>query len=242
MNEAAPVDTLSSLPAAVRWLAAAAFVIAMPLFLILGNVLNVASDRDFYATEFPKYDVGTVTGLNREQLATVAELFITYLSVPGSSLNIEFTLNGQRRLLFNEKEISHMEDVQKLFGVVRQTRLVAGAILLILPLLGLWLGGVAVFPRLGTLMTIGAGVTVGLLALAGIASLFDFTDAFITFHEMAFNNDNWMLDPRTDYLIMLFPEGFWLDATLRIAMNSAIEAVVMGAVGLGMTFFGVRRG
>jgi integral membrane protein (TIGR01906 family) len=241
MNDAAPVDTLAGLPGIVKWLAIIAFAIAMPLFLILGNVLNVAGDREFYAAEFPKYDVGAVTGLNPDQLVIVADLFITYLSVPGASLNIEFTLNGQRRPLFNEKEISHMVDVQKLFGLVRQARLVAGAVLLILPLLGLWLGGSAFLPRLGTLMVIGAGVTIGLLALAGVASLFDFTDAFITFHEMAFSNDNWMLDPRTDYLIMLFPEGFWLDATLRIAMLSAIEAVVMGAVGLGITYFGVRR-
>ena len=76
-------------------------------------------------------------------------------------------------------------------------------------------------------------MTVGLLGAGGIASLVDFTEAFIKFHEMAFSNDNWMLDPRTDYLVMLFPEGFWLDATLRIAMLSAIEAVVLGAVGLG---------
>src|SRR5207248_665368 len=128
-----------------------------------------------------------------------------------------------------------------LFGLVRQARLVAGSILLILPLLGLWFAGSAFLPRLGTLLTIGGVVTVALLALAGIASLFDFTDAFITFHELAFSNNDWILDPRTDYLIMLFPEGFWLDATLRIATQSAIEAVVLGAVGLGISYFGVRR-
>src|SRR3954462_11434972 len=104
MNDAVQADTLSALPSAVRWIAGASFVIALPLFLILGNVLSVASDHEFYATEFPRYDVGAVTGLNREELATVADLFITYLSVPGSNLNIEFALNGARRPLFNQKE------------------------------------------------------------------------------------------------------------------------------------------
>src|SRR4051794_16144276 len=208
MSDAVQVDTLSTVPAAIRWLAGVLFVIALPLFLILGNVLNVAGDREFYAAEFPKYDVGAVTGLNREELVTVADLFIAYLSVPGSNLDYQITVNGTRRPLFNQKELSHMADVQKLFGLVRQARLGAGSILLILPLLGLYLGGNGIFPRLGTLLTIGGGVTVALLALAGIASLFDFTDAFITFHQMAFSNDDWMLDPRTDYLIMLFPEGF----------------------------------
>ena len=241
MSDAVQPETLSSVPAAVRWIAGALFVIAVPLFLILGNVLDVASDRQFYASEFVKYDISRVTGLNREELATVADLFITYLSVPSARLDIEFTLNGARRPLFNQKELAHMDDVQKLFGLVRRTRMVAGSILLILPLLGLWFGGSAFFPRLGTLLAIGGGLTVALLALTGLASLVDFTEAFTKFHELAFSNDDWMLDPRSDYLIMLFPEGFWLDATLRIAMYSAIEGVVLGVVGLGIRYFGVRR-
>lgn len=241
MNDAVQADTLSAMPAAVRWIAGILFVLAVPLFLILGNVLDVAGDRQFYASEFVKYDIGRVTGLSREELATVADAFITYLSVPTARLDVEVTLGGARRPLFNQREIAHMEDVQKLFGLVRQTRLVAGAILLILPLVGLKLGGSAFLPRLGTLLTIGGIVTVVLLGLAGLASLVDFTEAFVTFHEMAFSNDLWMLDPRTDYLIMLFPEGFWLDATVRIALYSAIEAAVLGAVGVGITYFGVRR-
>src|SRR6476619_3855483 len=106
MSDAVQADTLSAMPAAVRWIAGILFVLAMPLFLILGNVLDVAGDRQFYATDFPKYDVGAVTGLNREELATVADLFITYLNVPGSSLEAEFVLNGARRPLFNQKELS----------------------------------------------------------------------------------------------------------------------------------------
>ena len=50
-----------------------------------------------------------------------------------------------------------------------------------------------------------------------------------------------MLDPRTDYLIMLYPEGFWFDAVMKIAMQSALEAVVLGGIGVGVAYFGVRR-
>jgi integral membrane protein (TIGR01906 family) len=241
MSEAVASDTLSTLPAAVRWIAAIAFVIALPLFLILGNVLEVAGDRAFYLSEFEKYGVGRVTGLDQTQLATAADAFITYLREPAAKLDVEVTIGGIWRPLFNEKEIHHMDDVQKLFKLVRDVRLGAGAVLLILPLIGLWLGGAAFLPRLGTLLTAGGIVTVVLLGLAGLLSLVDFSQAFLTFHEMAFSNDDWMLDPRTDYLIMLYPEGFWLDATLRIAMLSAVEAVVIGAVGLGIAYFGVRR-
>ena len=241
MSEAVATDSLSAVPTAVRWIAAAAFVIAVPLFLILGNVLEVAGDRDYYLREFVKYDVGRVTGLDQAQLAAVSDAFINYLRDPAAKLDVEVTIGGVRRPLFNAKEIHHMDDVQKLFKLVGDTRLVAGAVLLILPLVALGMAGAGILPRLGTLLTVGGVLTVALLALAGLLSLVDFTEAFIKFHQLAFSNDDWMLDPRTDYLIMLYPEGFWLDATLRIAMLSAIEAVVIGGIGLGITYFGVRR-
>jgi integral membrane protein (TIGR01906 family) len=241
MSDAVSSDNLAAVPSAIRWVGAAAMVVALSLFVILGNVLEVASDRDFYQREFEKYGVGRVTGLDRAQLVTVADTFIAYLADPAARLDVEVTVAGARRPLFNQREIAHMEDVQKLFALVRNGRLVAGAILLIVPPLGLGLTGSSFLPRLGTILTIGGVVTVALLGLAGLLSLIDFSEAFVRFHEMAFSNDLWILDPRTDYLIMLYPEGFWLDATLRIAMLSAIEAVVIGGVGLGIAYFGVRR-
>ena len=63
MSDAVQTDTLTAMPAVVRWVAGLAFVLAVPLFLVLGNVLDVANDRQFYADEFVKYNVGAVTGL-----------------------------------------------------------------------------------------------------------------------------------------------------------------------------------
>jgi integral membrane protein (TIGR01906 family) len=241
MSDAVATETLSAMPAAVRWTGAILFVLAVPLFLILGNVLEVAGDHAFYAAEFEKYEVGRITGLDQAQLSRVADDFIAYLREPTARLDTEVTLNGTRRPLFNQREIAHMEDVQRLFGLIRQARLVAGAVLVILPLVGLALGGSGLLPRLGTLLVAGGMLTIVLLALAGLLSLVDFGEAFVRFHELAFSNDLWMLDPRTDYLVMLYPEGFWYDATMRIAMLSAVEALVLGGVGLGITYFGGRR-
>lgn len=235
------VDGLTAIPAALRWVGAILFVVAVPLFIILGNVLDIASDREFYQREFGLYGVGRVTGLDDGQLRTVADAFITYLKDPAAKLDVVVTIGGSPRPLFSQKEISHMEDVQGIFTLVRRLRLVAGSILLILPLIGLTIGGSGFMSKLGLLLTIGGIVTVVLLGLAGLLSLVDFTQAFIIFHELAFSNANWMLDPRTDYLIMLFPEGFWYDAVMRIAMLSAIEAVVIGGVGVALAFFGRRR-
>ena len=234
-------DGLSNIPTALRWLGAIAFVISLPVFLILGNILDVASDRSFYASEFEKYRIRDVTRLDDVQLMAVADHFIGYLRDPAATLDIEVTINGTRRPLFNQKEINHMVDVQHLFQLAKNARLVAGAVLLLVPLLGVGLGGSAFLPRLGTLLVAGGMATVGILGLAGLLSLVDFTEAWTQFHHIAFSNDDWLLDPRTDYLIMLYPEGFWFDAVMKIAMQSALEAVVLGGIGVGVAYFGARR-
>ena len=65
------------------------------------------------------------------------------------------------------------------------------------------------------------------LALIGIIST-DFSKYFIVFHKIFFNNDLWVLDPRTDMLINIVPEGFFFDTAARIAMVFA---------GIVMVFF-----
>ena len=64
-------------------------------------------------------------------------------------------------------------------------------------------------------------VVVGVFALAGFDTL------FLKFHQLAFANDLWQLDPRRDYLVIIFPQGFWFDATMRV-----VALTVAGAVAL----------
>jgi hypothetical protein len=40
-----------------------------------------------------------------------------------------------------------------------------------------------------------------------------------------------VLNPATDYLIMLFPRGFWFDAAIFCAAGTAFLALVLGGVG-----------
>ena len=77
----------------------------------------------------------------------------------------------------------------------------------------------------------------GLLLVVGGLSYVDFGELFLRFHELSFSNDLWQLDPSRDYLLILFPEGFWLDVTLRIAALTGAEAAVLGLIGFAL----VRR-
>ena len=77
---------------------------------------------------------------------------------------------------------------------------------------------------------------VALVVLVGVLSLMDFDGLWTRFHQIAFRNDLWQLDPTTDYLIMLFPEPFWFTATIRMATTVALQTVLLAAVGVALIF------
>jgi integral membrane protein (TIGR01906 family) len=75
----------------------------------------------------------------------------------------------------------------------------------------------------------------------GITSLFFFEQMFTQFHLIMFHNLYWLLDPSKDYLIMLFPEGFWVDAVYLGIVAIAIEALLLGGLAWVVPFVWRKR-
>jgi integral membrane protein (TIGR01906 family) len=207
------------------------FVVSVPLCFIGNNVRWVALSPDTYWQGFEKYQAAERTGLGADQLALVAGAFIEYFQAPPGSLNPVVTQSGASRPLFNEREVAHMQDVQGLIQLVFRIGLWSGIYLLAFGggLLALQRG--QALPMIGHLALWGAALTLGVLLLVGGLSFVDFSNLFLRFHQISFQNDFWMLDPRRDYLVMLFPEGFWLDVTMRIAALTAAESLALGTAG-----------
>ena len=83
----------------------------------------------------------------------------------------------------------------------------------------------------------GGGITLALMIVLGLAALLDFQGLFLQFHLFSFANDFWQLDPTKDYLIMLFPQEFFYDATLFIALVTLGTAIILsGTAGIYLRF------
>ena len=74
----------------------------------------------------------------------------------------------------------------------------------------------------------GSGLSLALAVSVGVGSLVDFNALFIRFHLLSFSNDLWLLDPKTDYLITLFPQGFWQGAFIMIAAAILALPLILG--------------
>ena len=65
---------------------------------------------------------------------------------------------------------------------------------------------------LSAALTLSAAVA----AFIGIAAVIDFNAVFVRFHHIFFDNDQWIFDPATDYMIRMLPEGLFYDFVIRI--------------------------
>ena len=123
--------------------------------------------------------------------------------------------------LYNERELSHMDDVKRVTqGALR----VWYSSLAVLLLLGAWawFGGWWPAYRLGLMrggwLMIGLALAVGLTVVIGMVINPDvFWSFFAGFHSLFFEGDSWLF-LYSDTLIRLFPIRFWQDAFLWAAI------------------------
>lgn len=125
---------------------------------------------------------------------------------------------------FQPHEQLHMADVRAIFRILYML-----APLGLPALAALW--GLR---RKGALRV--CGVTcITLLAGAGVLFLWgatDFDSLFLLFHRIAFTNDLWLLDPRTDLMIQLMPTPFFIEYAAVIAAIFLGTTVALTALSL----------
>jgi integral membrane protein (TIGR01906 family) len=228
----------------VGGLVSLAFVLLLPLLIIGTSLRGLVTDRDFMLRGFEDNHVATTTGLDDAQLGRIADAFVAYFQAPRGQIQLQVTAFGQPRPLFNDREVAHMEDVQALIQFFLRMQLIAAAVVVVRLAFAILVDRSAV--PLGRDMLWSTGLMVGLVILVGVLSLLDFDALWIRFHQVAFRNDLWQLDPNSDYLIMLFPEPFWFAATIRMATSVALQTALVALLGIAFVlsprWFGSRSG
>ena len=212
-------------------LAAAIFVVAVLLFLIAFNVRWVINFPPLYSYGFDRYDIPQYTGIERDELLSAARQIRDYFNNDVDLLEINVVVRGIRvSNLYNEREVLHMRDVKGLVKGVYRVSEISALYLLLYMIGGFALRRRAFLPTLGRLLRWSGGITLGLVLLVGLGSLVGFDRLFLAFHLISFSNDLWQLDPSRDYLIAMFPQGFFLIATLLIAFAIIVQSAALVVV------------
>jgi integral membrane protein (TIGR01906 family) len=133
----------------------------------------------------------------------------------------DFDVTIRDQVVLNDAERAHLRDVRTtflaFFAVI--------AVCLVVLLLARWRShGSALFWR-G--VRIGSAIlAVSVAALAGFA-IVAFGLLFETMHVLLFPPGTYSFDPRTDRLVQLFPERFWFDTVIVLALALMLMGLVV---------------
>ena len=217
---------------------------AVLLFLVAGSVTWAVNDPGLYRNGFQRYHTAQRSGISDPDLVAIGAELRRYFNSSVEPLAVRAPIYGIEQEVFNQREVAHMYDVKRL---VRGTYWVAlGSALWILLTIAFTIAvsREAWIPVSTRLAVWGGSVTLIAVFLVGLAAVASFEQLFLLFHRLSFANDLWMLDPRTDYLLILFPAGFWFDATMRVALTSVLGAVLLlsaGVASLGYRHWSANR-
>ncbi len=211
--------------------------------LMLGITLIIrliAGDAAGMASAMLRFAPPAATGLPEGAYPGIAEMITGYLT--GAEAEFRWTAlqpDGTPVSCFHDYEAAHMADCRGLiFLDTWVCGICAGALLLLL----IWQFMAARRGR-GAWPSFLKGALAGQLSGCALAAvlclwaLIDFDSLFILFHRVAFTNELWLLNPRTDLLIRLMPQDLFV--FLGVSGLGWAAAWITG--GLLLTGWGIRR-
>lgn len=211
-------------------------VIASLCLIVASVVLSVEyniRDDSFFINEYNKCRVDIDLGMSMEDIEVVSKEMMKYLFGEREDLVIYTTLRGTYREIFNDREKTHMIDVKAMLDNALTVRtvclVVAGIIIGVLSYM--WRKRVLKFLA-ASYLTACTACAVFFAGMGLFISAFGFTEFWNRFHGVFFTNDLWLLDPRTDMMILLLPEQFFSDLVSRCILVFGIICGVLAILSI----------
>ena len=198
----------------------------IPVILILGAARLLATDG-YLAFEYGKAGFPPDPyGFTRQQRFILASTNIHYVRahLPDDELSKQ-TLNGVS--VYNEREVTHMADVQAVFQIILRIWQAAFILILLLSVVFVQNGKREAF---ASAIQWGGLLTAGIIFALALLAIFAWQTWFDLFHRVLFVPGSWLFS-YTDTLIRLFPIQFWFDATLTISILAFVGGILLALIG-----------
>lgn len=185
---------------------------------LLGSVLLALTLNDgLMASKFDTYVDPAVTGVEAKDHPVLARVIVSYLSGRADSMQLAISVHGEMRDAFQEHELQHMRDVRSLIQLAfRVLALCGAAVLISLLVVFAWKRSLA--PCFARMFLKTSLALFAIMAAVGLWAVFDFDSLFRAFHQVAFTNELWLLNPHTDLLLQLMPLSFFISYAAQIGL------------------------
>ena len=210
------------------------FTLSLMLVLVLTNVRLLVFDPGYYRRGYERHGVALTTGMTPAELEqSTAQVQNYFRGGPPVTLVVQKEWGPEP--LFNPREQQHLAEVRELLNLAFRSQEVLLAFLFVAAAALLLLRRAAGARLLARWLSLGAGLTLTIFAALGLLALADFDFFWTQFHLLSFSSSLWMLDPRTDYLIRLYPVPFWFEAVQDVigrSIGGAVAILVLAQGGL----------
>jgi integral membrane protein (TIGR01906 family) len=200
----------------------APWVVAALLGIALGIVITLAGPLLLFNPWFTsalqaRHHVAASLGTDQAEVDRVTGEILIDLYLGG-----DFDAQLEARPILDARERSHMTDVSALVRLLAGILAMAVATAMICAVI---LRGQA--GSIGRAM-VAAAATVGVVAVVlAIIFVVAFEQAFLAFHAIFFPPGTYLFAPGSQ-LIVLFPSGFWFDASLAAGIAIVLTALAVG--------------
>lgn len=203
-------------------------IVGICLFFVLlfTAVQVVAYNTAYYKWQYKRHDVIETTKMSLDDLVVVTDHMIDYLMGKRESLDMQSTIDGHVREVFDQQDKEHMVDVQDLFVKGTYIRNIC-FILMVLVLGVLFFRHKKLFLNTLFMVKYVFACIIMLILILSALLLIDFNKYFTIFHEIFFNNDLWLLDPDTSILINMVPEVFFFQTAMIILGIFVMSVTIM---------------
>lgn len=187
--------------------------IMLMIFIISFAVVFTVFFKPLYYFDINYLNIDQISGLDAETIKENYRILINYQSIfYQGTLNLpDFVMSDSGRI--------HFEEVKRIFEAIQVMMVISGLISIPMTIKKIKEKEYR-FLRLTGLITIIVPTVLGFLATL------DFERAFVLFHQIVFRNDYWIFDYRTDPVITILPETFFMHCFMLIVVIVCLLAII----------------
>ncbi len=211
----------------LRWLLQFLVSFGLVFFILITSIrlmlTPLTPEIQYHLPNFPSDPYG----FTLQERLIWSKISIRYLTdnLPLSFLQDQKLPDGNP--LYNQRELSHMLDVQILIRYAMIAWIIFSILLLIVRyFFWRWNRLPEYFHALST----GGWLVVGLIVVILAGVMIDFDGLFTAFHRVFFTGDTWLFY-YSDSLIRLFPMEFWSNAFIAVGALTIIAGLLFGILG-----------
>ena len=184
------------------------------LIIISGSLNFIVRSSLIYDYNISTYSIEKRTSLSLEKIKEINLEIRSYFFNEKELLDID---------IYSDKEILHMKDVKSVMNFIFDLGKILSIVFCILAFVLYSYFRIYIYK----LIFYSLSLFLSILMFLGTSFLLFFQELFIIFHEIAFNNDLWILNPNEDYLLMMYPEDFFRDVAILILITSFTVNVIV---------------